>query len=375
MSSSEPYVEISSVNPTYRDIESNIPVYDTFTLNDEDSDTDRMEQFALLESYQNNRHNLAHNEQQPTANRSTLTERFVFSLVSFVYLPQALVSCIVLQQHSGYEHSKHMCDEAHQKIWFDWILINTISLLGTTIGFLLLYNYDSFLTRHYYIKHVIARIKITLETLYILCFLVGNIILFYPQVFHLSHCEHPEASILYNLFRFCVLYVWFQMLSPVFFGCLLLPISCCFLPCLIHAFVRYLESRSTTRAATENDLAMLPIINITEAYLREYDEKSSFTISTGTKESDSLSNEAVFETSVSSIVDVEIGNTDSSVGPKPMPSIVCAICLCNMAVGDEARVMPCHHLFHKSVSWTRNKLFLLLFSTICFVLVLNIVLG
>ena len=78
----------------------------------------------------------------------------------------------------------------------------------------------------------------------------------------------------------------------------MIPVFCFCMPCLIRILAR-LQSPTAAKGATETLINTLPVVVVTERLLEE--ERS------------------------------------------------CPICLNEMAVGEEARQLPCRHLFHKNV--------------------------
>jgi hypothetical protein len=80
----------------------------------------------------------------------------------------------------------------------------------------------------------------------------------------------------------------------------MIPIFCFCMPCLIRILAR-MQSNTAAKGATDTLINTLPIVEITERLLEE--ERT------------------------------------------------CPICLNEMAVGDEARSLPCRHLFHKNVRY------------------------
>ena len=235
----------------------NIPAYDAFTLDidndndvdiDIDVDVDVEQQILLMDSYQNNyvheyvpsaNDNDNHNH---IANDISNRDRIIFNYVLLIYLPQVISSFIILLKHPHYQESIHnipMCDEQHQKIWYYWVYANGIRLLCTTTCLLIGYIYRTSLQlqRYQILRRILYNTVGLLETISMVWFIIGNIIIFLPEQLNLGSCSHAENSQVYNLLHFLIYFLWFQFLFPIIALLLMIPISCLLIPCLISRII------------------------------------------------------------------------------------------------------------------------------------------
>jgi hypothetical protein len=116
-----------------------------------------------------------------------------------------------------------------------------------------------------------------------------------------SSCPNPNHSPLFNLCEAMILVFLVQICLPCIFTLLLLPVACLCMPSLIRIVGRI--DNHASEGANVNTINTIKAITITPEVLASAGSHSS-----------------------------------------------CPICITEMAVGDEARVLPCSHFFHKTVT-------------------------
>lgn len=131
--------------------------------------------------------------------------------------------------------------------------------------------------------------------LFVVRFIVGNVWLFGDEVV----CSNPGSSPVYNLCFAMLIISYIQICLPCIIALCMIPVFCFCMPCLIRMLAR-LQNENAPKGATDTLINTLPLITITQRLLD--DERT------------------------------------------------CPVCLNDMAIGDEARSLPCRHLFHKNVS-------------------------
>jgi E3 ubiquitin-protein ligase RNF38/44 len=82
----------------------------------------------------------------------------------------------------------------------------------------------------------------------------------------------------------------------------MIPVFCFCMPCLIRVLARLHDPQAQQQGATDDLIATLPLVVISRDHLRQNGDENA-----------------------------------------------CAICLNEMTVGEEARILQCKHLFHKLV--------------------------
>ena len=130
-------------------------------------------------------------------------------------------------------------------------------------------------------------------------FLVGNV-----WVFSDENCSSPASSPVYSLCVTMLIINTIQICLPCIIALAMIPFICLCMPCLIRILAR-LQNQNAPKGATDTLINTLPLQNVTE----------------------------------------RLSDDDRT----------CAVCLNDMDIGEEVRIMPCKHLFHKDCvdEWLR----------------------
>jgi E3 ubiquitin-protein ligase RNF38/44 len=148
---------------------------------------------------------------------------------------------------------------------------------------------------------LVTNLKNMIDAFGLIWFITGNMWLFADDDLG---CRHPERSPVYKLCMSLLIINYIQICLPCIVAVLMIPVFCFCMPCLIRVLARLHDPRAQQQGATEDIIATLPLIVVTRDHLRQS------------------------------------GTGDDN---------ACAICLNEMAVGEEARILQCKHLFHKQV--------------------------
>ena len=131
-----------------------------------------------------------------------------------------------------------------------------------------------------------------------------------------SSCPDPSRSPLFLLCESMILIFLIQVCLPCLLTLALLPVVCFCLPCFIR-ILAWVHDPIATEGANEAAINNLKLVTVDEELLQS------------------------------------------------TSSATCPICLSDMAVGDQARFLPCNHFFHKHV-FTLYCVFIINHFNICF---------
>jgi hypothetical protein len=227
-----------------------------------------------------------------TSNRAT-----VFAIIA-VNFPQILAAAIVLSLH--WRDPIQVCDTAHETKWRVWATFAAARMAVYSMVVLLMYIFKIFLDNRPRLLVQINSFRNMIDALGLIWFVVGNMWLFGDDD---NSCKHPEKSPIYGLCMSMLIINYIQICLPCILAAIMIPVFCFCMPCLIRLMAR-LNNRSV-QGATSAAIDSIPLVTL------------------GNDPSSSLQSD----------------------------DLACPICLNDMATGDEVRMMPCNHNFHRQVSY------------------------
>ena len=202
---------------------------------------------------------------------------------------------------SLYWNKETQCPVDTRNRWNWWIATAAVRMLLYTAIVLFIQQYEDWLNQpdNATIMRRMTYFRNITDALGIAWFLVGNI-----WVFGGDDCVTPGASPTYQLAVAFLIINYIQICLPCIIALLMIPVFCCCMPCLIRFLARF-RHPNAPKGATDAIIASMPITIITDELISE--EKT------------------------------------------------CPVCLSDMVVGEEARLLTCRHLFHKQCvdEWLR----------------------
>jgi len=235
------------------------------------------------------------------------TARATICIIFIFHAPQILATAILLAQNWS---DSSVCDEDHRKKWRLWSLLSAIRMFLYTLIVIMMYLYRTYLE-----SHAIALVRATnfrniVDALGLIWFVIGNMWLFGDE--STSNCSNPTRSPVYQLCVAMLVLNYIQICLPCIVAVLMVPVFCFCMPCLIR-FLARLQDPVATKGASEDVIATLPVTTIAADTFRQDGGDG--------------------------------GEQDAT----------CPICLSEMSVGQEARLLVCKHMFHKQCvdEWLR----------------------
>jgi hypothetical protein len=256
------------------------------------------------------------------------TSRATVIILLVVNIPQIIATIIVLYYNWN---DDTVCDQENRNKWKLWSLISALRMLLYSITVVCMHFTRTWLeTNGYLLKitqfrngidaagliwyllksHLAVFIYIYIYYLLLIVilifllppffytylrFLIGNVWVFGDEV----GCNNPTASATYNLCVSMLIINYIQICLPCIIALCMIPVFCFCMPCLIRILAR-LQNQNAPKGATDTLINTLPLVTISEPLID--DERT------------------------------------------------CPVCLNEMVVGDQARTLPCRHLFHKNVN-------------------------
>eukprot|EP00605_Chrysophyceae_sp_TOSAG23-4_P000574 GSChrysophyteH1.ASY1.ANO1.651.1 assembled CDS len=224
-------------------------------------------------------------------------------------VPQIIAALVILTQDwDGTAASG--CDTSHIEHWVAWSAISAARMF--VYGLVVIYTvyYKDWLEEHPLQKQKYTQIKNIIEGFALIWFVVGNMWLWNTDDNGTSTCEHPGRSPVYILASTMLIINYVQICLPCILFILIIPFFCFCRPCVIRLIAR-MHGREIPgqRGADNQTINSLELVTITNEHL------------------------------------------ESHFGSKTS----CPICLSDLIVGEEARVLRCKHLFHKDCldEWLR----------------------
>jgi hypothetical protein len=244
------------------------------------------------------------------------SSRSVLCVLFSVNMPQVLATMIVLGMHWNDEN---VCDEVHTLRWKWWAIFAALRMTCYSLLILFMHMYKPILDQNPQLLMKTVNARNAIDAFNLVWFIVGNMWLFGDDG---DSCSRSDQSPIYNLCKAMLIISYIQICLPCILAIMLVPVFCFCMPCLIRLLARLNPTR--TAGAPESVLASLPEMTITAEDLREGHMGGG------------------------PGVDTEDPTT-------PAGPIICPICLNEMAVGDQARLLRCNHVFHKQCvdEWLR----------------------
>mmetsp|Transcript_19251 Transcript_19251/g.19386 ORF Transcript_19251/g.19386 Transcript_19251/m.19386 type:complete len:360 (+) Transcript_19251:104-1183(+) len=233
------------------------------------------------------------------------TARATIVIIFIFHAPQILATAIVLAQHWG---DNSICDGDHRMKWNYWSLMSAIRMFLYTSIVILMYFYRSYLETNAVALIRATNIRNVMDALGLIWFVIGNMWLFGDDS---SGCSNPGQSPVYQLCVAMLVLNYIQICLPCIVAVLMVPVFCFCMPCLIRILAR-MQDPVASKGATDDAIATLPVTVISA---------DTFAAPPDGSEQDAT----------------------------------CPICLSEMSVGQEARLLACKHIFHKQCvdEWLR----------------------
>lgn len=244
-------------------------------------------------------------QRNPTVFNARLSElyaaRATVLAVVMTNLPQVVATLIVLAAHWN---DPDVCNSDFTNKWKAWSLTSSVRMLLYTLVIVYLHVYRSWLEgRPQALQQTLAS-RNFLDAIGLVWFVVGNLWLFGDDA---EFCSEPERSPIYLLCYSLLIISYLQICLPCILVVMFLPILCFCMPCLIRILARLQDLQSNVKGANDAAIESLNSVTINNEHLRGVD------------------------------------------------SSTCPICINDMVEGDQARILPCKHFFHKNCvdEWLR----------------------
>lgn len=218
--------------------------------------------------------------------------RVTICAILTVFGPQIIAAIAVLSQHWN---ETSICDMEHELRWKYWAALSAMRMFAYLVVVIIMHTWKSYFDERPQQFQQINSIRNVVDALGLIWFVVGNMWIFAED--DTFGCRHPERSPVYGLCVAMLVINYVQICLPCIAAIIVIPIFCFCMPCLIQVLARLHNTRAH-RGATDSVIDTLPIVVIGEEHS----------------------------------------------GEEP-----CPICLKEMTVGEEARLLRCKHLFHKEV--------------------------
>lgn len=239
--------------------------------------------------------------ENPTVLNARLNElagaRLSVYLIMVANIPQIIISIVLLPM---YWYEPVYCSIESSVRWKWWVLLSAFRMMIFTGSVAALYYYRDWLaTRQDVLRRLTAARNIS-DASGLVWFVIGNMWFFSRG----SSCAAAAHSPLYVVGCVMLTVNYIQICLPCILALLLIPVFCCCMPCLIRILARIQDLR-VAKGATDAAIDLLPLVTLQE----------------GTE------------------------GIDGS----------CPICLNDMAVGEQVRVLICKHVFHRECldEWLR----------------------
>lgn len=214
-----------------------------------------------------------------------------------VNTPQVIAAFAMLPM---YWSEPPYCSEDSSARWRWWVLLSAVRILLYTGSVAVLFLFRDWLVTRQSIAKRVTAIKNISDAVGLVWFVIGNMWFFSRG----SSCPGAANSPVYIMGCVMIGMNYIQICLPCILALLLIPVFCCCMPCLIRVLARIQDPRMT-KGATEAAIELLPLVTLQ-------------------------------------------ADTDGIDGS-------CPICLNDMVVGEEVRVLTCKHVFHRGCldEWLR----------------------
>jgi hypothetical protein len=266
------------------------------------------------------------NHQQQRLNE-LYTQRIEMCFVITVNIPQIIAALIILPQSWPGTVQSH-CDQDHVTRWIIWSALSVLRIAVQSVCMYMLNNWKEWLEARPRILSRTTNLKNVVELFQLIWFVVGNMWLFGEQGRGASDaivelCPHPGRSPTYRLAVAMLVINYLQICLPCLVAIVLIPIFCFCMPCLIRLVARLHGGQlGASRGASDASIHSLPVVVITEEVLRRGCGAEGGELATPR---------------------VGTNNNNSAIEAQ-----ACPICLTDLQIGDEARLLTCKHLFHRA---------------------------
>lgn len=227
------------------------------------------------------------------------TARITVIALVVVNIPQVIAAIIVL---SIYWNDDSVCSVDSRNKWDWWAALSALRMFVYTSIVLFMHVFRHWLeqSQNNNVLVQVSHFRNLVDAIGLIWFLVGNVWVFGED----NNCSNPQASPTYNLCMAMLIINYIQICLPCIIALCMIPVFCFCMPCLIRVLAR-LQNQNAPKGATDAIINLMPITIITEELVR--DDKT------------------------------------------------CPVCLNDMVVGEEARLLTCRHLFHKQCvdEWLR----------------------
>lgn len=244
---------------------------------------------------------MVEHNRNPTVIHARLNEvtsaRATVLIIVLFHLPQILATLFVLALHWD---DNRVCDADHRSRWKLWSLLSAVRMALFTSLVVIMHVLHNWLEERPSQLLRITNFRNVTDALGLIWFVVGNMWLFGDDN---TSCMTPQNSPIYQLCVALLVLNYIQICLPCIVAIMMIPIFCFCMPCLIRMLARLQDPRAS-KGATDEVISTLPLVSVTN---------------------ETFSN-------------VVTGSQDST----------CPICLSEMAIGQEARLLNCKHIFHKS---------------------------
>lgn len=229
------------------------------------------------------------------------TSRATLYAIILVNTPQVLATIIVLSMHWT---DPDICGAPHTLRWKWWAIFSAMRMIVYTGVALFMDLFRPWLSERRGASDRIKSLRNTIDAFGLIWFVVGNMWLFGDDD---DNCAHPNRSPIYNLCVAMLVINYIQICLPCIIAILLIPVFCFCMPCLIRVLARLQDPRASTVGASDATIDALPVVKIDSSHIQQGGDNT------------------------------------------------CPICLNEMVVGEDARLLRCHHIFHKQCvdEWLR----------------------
>lgn len=253
--------------------------------------------------YHQERPLIRNNRENPTVINARLNElssaRATVFAIFIMNFPQVVAAIFILSLHWNDDSP---CDTLHHSRWNWWTFLSAIRMGIYTSIVCIMHIFQSWLeSRPSCVVHL-TNLRNIVDAVGLVWFVVGNMWIFGDDT---TTCHHASRSPVYNLAVAMLVINYLQICLPCIIAILLIPVFCFCMPCLIRLLARIQEIHSP-KGATDDIINSIPLVKVEEETLEGVDR-------------------------------------------------TCPICLSDMSIGEQVRILSCKHIFHSQCvdEWLR----------------------